>query len=90
MVKQMQKEQETLSHNMKNHLLVLDGMLAEGNAAGAQAYIGQLSAPLEGLSPSIWTGTPTLDVLLNHTRSRCARAGMDTCENQEDEGNGFH
>ena len=32
MVKQMQKEQETLSHNMKNHLLVLDGMLAEGNA----------------------------------------------------------
>ena len=76
MVKQMQKEQETLSHNMKNHLLVLDGMLAEGNAAGAQAYIGQLSAPLEGLSPSIWTGTPTLDVLLNHTRSRCARAGI--------------
>ena len=45
-------------------------------AAGAQAYIGQLSAPLEGLSPSIWTGTPTLDVLLNHTRSRCARAGI--------------
>ncbi|MCC2818686.1 GHKL domain-containing protein [Lachnoclostridium pacaense] len=76
MVKQMQKEQETLSHNMKNHLLVLDGMLAEDNAKGARAYIGQLSAPLEHLTPSVWTGTPTLDVLLNHARNRCAQAGI--------------
>lgn len=76
MVKRLQKEQETLSHNMKNHLLVLDGMIREGNGADALSYIGSLRSPLEHLSPAIWTGSPTLDVLLNHTRNRCAQAGV--------------
>ena len=76
MVRQMQKEQETLSHDMKNHLLVLDGMLKAGETQQASAYIRQLHAPLEHLSPAIWTGTPTLDVLLNHARSRSNQAGI--------------
>lgn len=76
MVRQMQREQEALSHNMKNHLLVLDGMLKAGETKQAGAYIRQLHAPLEQLAPAIWTGTPTLDVLLNHTRSRSAQAGI--------------
>lgn len=74
MVKQLQEDQQNLSHDMKNHLLVLDNMLKEGRATDAENYINQLRAPLEQLSPSIWTGTPTLDVLLNHTRRRCAQA----------------
>lgn len=76
MVRQMQTEQETLSHNMKNHLLVLEGMLNRGETDHARAYISQLRTPLLNLSPAIWTGTPTLDVLLNHTRSRSDRAGI--------------
>lgn len=76
MVRQMQKEQETLSHNMKNHLLILDGMLREGQAESAEAYIRQLRTPLDYLSPAIWTGTPALDILLNHTRNRSAQAGV--------------
>lgn len=76
MVRQMQKEQETLSHNMKNHLLVLDGMLRAGETGNASAYISQLRAPLEYLAPAIWTGTSTLDVLLNHTRNRSNQSGI--------------
>lgn len=76
MVRQMQTAQETLSHDMKNHLLVLDGMLQEGKTGQASAYIRQLQTPLEHLSPAIWTGTPTLDVLLNHTRNRASQAGI--------------
>lgn len=76
MVLKMQKEQETLSHNMKNHLLVLDGMLKGGEIENASAYIRQLRTPLDNLSPAIWTGTPTLDVLLNHTRSRSGQSGI--------------
>lgn len=76
MVRQMQKQQEALSHDMKNHLLVLDGMLKAGEIQQASAYIRQLHAPLEHLSPAIWTGTPTLDVLLNHTKSRSDQAGI--------------
>lgn len=76
MVKQMQKEQESLSHNMKNHLLVLDGMIHQGDTEHASAYISQLRAPLLHLAPAIWTGNPTLDVLLNHTKSRSDRSGI--------------
>lgn len=76
MVRQMQKEQETLSHNMKNHLLVLDGMLKTGDTEHASAYISRLRTPLEHLAPAIWTGTPTLDVLLNHTRNRSGQSGI--------------
>lgn len=76
MVRQMQKEQEALSHNMKNHLLILDGMLKVGETKQASAYVRQLYAPLEDLSPAIWTGNPTLDVLLNHTRSRSVQEGI--------------
>lgn len=73
MVKQLQTEQQSLSHDMKNHLLVMDTMLKEGKYREAQQYISQLGIPLERLSPSIWTGASTLDVLLNHTRNRCSQ-----------------
>lgn len=76
MVKQMQKEQETLSHNMKNHLLILHSMLLEGRTGNAVTYLSHLQEPLDHLSPSIWTGTPTLDILLNHARNRCALADV--------------
>lgn len=76
MVKQLQAEQEALSHNMRNHLLILDNMLREGRTDEAGAYIRQLGTPLQSLSPAVWTSTPTLDVLLNHTRSRCSLSGI--------------
>ena len=68
------KEQQSLSHDLKNHLLVMDTMLKEGKYQEARNYIGQLGIPLERLAPSIWTGTSTLDVLLNHTRNRCIQS----------------
>lgn len=74
MVRQLQQEQQSLSHDLKNHLLVMDTMLKEGKYQEARNYIGQLGIPLERLAPSIWTGTSTLDVLLNHTRNRCIQS----------------
>ncbi|WP_195415957.1 GHKL domain-containing protein [Enterocloster citroniae] len=76
MMQQIQKEQEILSHNLKNHLLILDGMVRQGDTENAGAYISQLRAPLDHLTPDVWTGTPTLDVLLNHTKGRTKRAGI--------------
>ena len=52
----------------------MDTMLKEGKYQEARNYIGQLGIPLERLAPSIWTGTSTLDVLLNHTRNRCIQS----------------
>lgn len=77
MVKQLQTEQQTLSHDMKNHLLILDSMIKEERLEEAGNYISRLREPLERLSPSVWTGTPTLDVLLNHTKGRCARSDIN-------------
>ena len=62
-------------HDLKNHLLVMDTLLKEGENTRRPGIISASWAiPLERLAPSIWTGTSTLDVLLNHTRNRCIQS----------------
>lgn len=68
MVRQ-QKEQEELSHDMKNHLLVLSSMIGEGKLEEAEMYLEQMGEPLRQLEMMGWTGDPVLDVLLNNARS---------------------
>ena len=68
MVRQ-QKEQEELSHDMKNHLLVLSSMIGEGKLEEAEMYLEQMGEPLRQLEMMVWTGDPVLDVLLNNARS---------------------
>lgn len=68
MVRQ-QREQEELSHDMKNHLLVLSSMIGEGKLEEAEMYLEQMGEPLRQLEMMVWTGDPVLDVLLNNARS---------------------
>lgn len=65
-----QKEQETLSHDLKNHLLILAAMIHEANYVGACDYIERLGEPLSGGIAAIWTGNRTLDVLLSHAKNK--------------------
>lgn len=65
-----QKEQEELSHDMKNHLLVISSMLEENQIDEAKRYVSLMSEPLERLEMAVWTGNSVLDVLLNNARNR--------------------
>lgn len=51
-------------HDLQNHLTVLDGLLAAGRAAEGRAYLAQLHAAADGLSPRVSTGSPVVDILL--------------------------
>lgn len=73
MILRLQNEQEERSHDLKNHLLVLSSMLQQERFGEVRAYIDWLNHPLERQCSSIWTGNLTLDVLLNHIRSRSDR-----------------
>ena len=72
MVRQ-QREQEELSHDMKNHLLVLSSMIGEGKMTEAQTYLERMGEPLRQLEMMVWTGNPVLDVLLNNARNSAAK-----------------
>lgn len=51
-------------HDVKNHLSVLDGLLAAGRAEEGRAYLKKLKAASEGLSLPCQTGSPVVDILL--------------------------
>lgn len=70
MMARQQKEQEELSHDMKNHLLILSSMLEENKTEEAKRYVALMSEPLERLEMAAWTGNSALDVLLNHAKNK--------------------
>lgn len=76
MMIRQQKEQEELSHDLKNHLLILSTMIDEGRYQEAQNYIDRICDPLEQLNMAVWSGNLTLDVLLNHAKSRAEKQGI--------------
>lgn len=67
------KEQEELSHDLKNHLLVLAGMMEDQRYNEAKNYLERLGEPINRLEGDIWTGNATLDMLLNHEKSRAGK-----------------
>ena len=71
-----QKAQEELSHDWKNHLLVLTSMVEAEKFDEAKAYMKRLGEPLDRLSGQIWTGNATFDLLLNHARNRSRQLGV--------------
>lgn len=51
-------------HDVKNHLSVLDGLLAAGRTEEGRVYLKKLTAASEELSLPCQTGSPVVDVLL--------------------------
>ncbi len=51
-------------HDLRNHLSVLDGLLATGQMEEARRYLQRLEAASSELSPPCRTGDPVVDVLL--------------------------
>lgn len=76
MIIRQQKEQEELSHDLKNHLLILSTMMDDRRYGEARRYIDRICAPLEQLALAVRTGNLTLDVLLNHAKSRAEKLGI--------------
>lgn len=71
--KKRQEQYSSFHHDIRNHLLVLSGLIREENYEKAQEYAGKLYAGLESLSVSVSTGSEVLDVLLREKEEYARR-----------------
>lgn len=65
----------TLYHDMRNHFAMLQGYLADGRAAEAQAYLEEINGWIDACSKEQWTGVGALDYILNQKKEAAARQG---------------
>lgn len=65
-----QRQQQEMSHDLKNHMLVLSTLMEEERYEEVKSYISRLGEPLSRLSGEIWTGNATLDILLSHFKNQ--------------------
>lgn len=63
-------------HDLKNHLLVLTGLLRESNYPAAERYANRLQAGCDALTVRISTGNPVLDALFHEKCSQARRWGI--------------
>ncbi len=72
------EQTRSFRHDIKNHLLVLKGLLHTGQIPKAQSYLDNLEAATEGLSLSFQTGNPVVDILLSSKLEAARQAGINT------------
>lgn len=63
-------------HDIKNHLSVLHGLLADGDLAASAAYLQKLDATAATLSFPYQTGNPVVDILLGEKLALAQRDGV--------------
>lgn len=59
------EQTQSFRHDIKNHLVVLNGLMKNENGERADSYFKKLEAVADGLSFPIYTGNPVVDILLS-------------------------
>lgn len=67
---------KALRHDIRNHLLVVGGLLKKGNVEKAKAYIGKLDEAAAYMAFPFRTGSPVLDALLENKFALAKRKGI--------------
>ncbi len=76
---QMRYEQtKAFRHDIKNHLLILDGMLRKGQLEESRTYLQKLDAMSTALFFPYQTGNPVVDILLGEKLGLAAANHMKT------------
>ena len=76
---QMRYEQtKAFRHDIKNHLLILDGMLRKGQLEESRTYLQKLDAMSTALFFPYQTGNPVVDILLGEKLGLAAASHMKT------------
>lgn len=52
-------------HDMRHHMVILDGLLQQGDNDGAQQYIHELGVRLNSLTPRDWCANPAVNAVLS-------------------------
>ena len=78
-MQQDQKKLDSLRHDMKNHMYLLQTYLNEGRYDKAQEYVNKMSKHLQTEHKYVNTGNLELDMILNH---KLAKAEAMSCQIQ--------
>lgn len=78
MVKQSQRNLQSVRHDMKNHLLRISDYLQNEKYEEAERYIEQMEGRLETAREYIQTGNLEIDAILNHKLGIAEEAGCKT------------
>lgn len=68
----------SLRHDLNSHLTVLTGLLNDGRAEEAAAYLASLRTAANALSPAFRTGSAVVDILLADKLETARSQGMET------------
>lgn len=72
------EQTKAFRHDIKNHLSVLDGLLAGGKLREGRAYLQKLETACSRLSFPCQTGSPVVDILLSEKLSLAKTGGIET------------
>ena len=73
--KAMEKNRQ-LSHDLKNHILVLKHFKMEENYEGIDRYIEEIEQSFFDIKRSVWTGNQIADMLLEQKRTMAEQEGI--------------
>lgn len=75
--KRSNNEIRSIKHDMKNHLLCIKQLCANGNYSGLDEYISDISDTLDSVDKSIHTGNEIADVIINEKIRQANELGID-------------
>lgn len=77
------RKNEHLYHDMNHHLQMIFHLANKNGVPEIAEYIGSISAPIDELSDTMWSGVDIVDAILNHTVQDAQRQGIEIDVNAE-------
>lgn len=75
-VKKRYDKTKAFRHDLKNHMIVLAGLLRRGDTQGAKEYLAEIKAVSEDFSARFQTGRAAADVVINDKLSNAEKKGI--------------
>lgn len=83
LLKQSYSANAELFHDMNHHLQVIYHMAVQSGNEELQTYISHITAPVQTLANSIWTGVDIVDAILNYKKTIANQKGYHMDINAE-------
>lgn len=77
------QENEHLYHDMNHHLQMIYHLAKKNEIPEITEYVNSISAPIDELSDTTWSGVDIVDAILNHTVLDAQRQGIKIDVNAE-------
>ncbi len=77
------RKNEHLYHDMNHHLQMIYHLAKKNRIPEIAEYVNSISAPINELSDTTWSGVDIVDAILNHTVLEAQRQGIEIDVNAE-------